>query len=228
MVLSVLPKYSISELIRFFKGKSSIKLFDMHLELKKRYWERHFWAKEYCVSTIGLNEEYIKKYEAYTNFNLEEEKAGRGVTSGLYKPTVVEKSQKVSTTGLGLFPGPFKMIKVVMNLGEITHIVGADGFLQINFKVGKGKQSKPVLQEFNILLSADLRSQEVGFKGNKKMRYDFYTQWTPIVKLKKDLISTDDVLDCKKGPLKINNRHHIENIKIHLKNSGFTAYRPLQ
>ena len=56
LVLSVPPKYSISEAVEFLKGKSAIKIFDMHLELKKRYWGRHYWAKGYCVSTIGLDE----------------------------------------------------------------------------------------------------------------------------------------------------------------------------
>ena len=62
LVLSVPPKYSISETVGFLKGKSAIKLFDMHRELKRRYWGRHFWAKGYCVSTIGLDEEQIRKY----------------------------------------------------------------------------------------------------------------------------------------------------------------------
>ncbi len=62
LVLSFPPKYSISEVVGFLKGKSAIKMFDMHSELKKRYWGRHFWAKGYCVSTIGLNEEQIRKY----------------------------------------------------------------------------------------------------------------------------------------------------------------------
>jgi putative transposase len=48
--------------VGFVKGKSAIKIFDMHLELKRRYWGRHFWAKGYCVSTVGLDEEQIKKY----------------------------------------------------------------------------------------------------------------------------------------------------------------------
>ena len=46
----------------FLKGKCAIKIFDKHLKLKKRYWGRHFWAKGYCVSTVGLNEEEIRKY----------------------------------------------------------------------------------------------------------------------------------------------------------------------
>ena len=62
LVLSFPPKYSIAEVIGFLKGKSAIKIFDRHLALKKRYWGRHFWAKGYCVSTVGLNEEQIKQY----------------------------------------------------------------------------------------------------------------------------------------------------------------------
>jgi putative transposase len=56
------PKYSISEVVGFLKGKSAIKIFDTHIELKKRYWGRHFWAKGYCVGSVGLNEEQIRKY----------------------------------------------------------------------------------------------------------------------------------------------------------------------
>ena len=62
LVLSIPPKYSISETVGFLKGKSAIKIFDMHTELKRRYWGRHFWAKGYCVSTIGLDEEQIREY----------------------------------------------------------------------------------------------------------------------------------------------------------------------
>ena len=62
LVLSFPPKYSASEVVGFLKGKSAIKIFDRHLDLKKRYWGRHFWAKGYCVSTVGLDEEKIKQY----------------------------------------------------------------------------------------------------------------------------------------------------------------------
>ncbi len=62
LVLSVPPKYSISEVVGFLKGKSAIKLFDRHAGLKRRYWGRHFWAKGYCVSTVGLDEEQVRKY----------------------------------------------------------------------------------------------------------------------------------------------------------------------
>ncbi|MBL7204304.1 MAG: IS200/IS605 family transposase [Desulfobacteraceae bacterium] len=62
LVISIPPKFVISEIRRFLKGKCAIKIFDKHLELKKRYWGRHFWAKGYCVSTVGLDEEQIRKY----------------------------------------------------------------------------------------------------------------------------------------------------------------------
>jgi putative transposase len=62
LVLSFTPKYSISEVVGFLKGKSAIKIFDINSKLKKRYWGRHFWARGYCVSTIGLDEEQIRKY----------------------------------------------------------------------------------------------------------------------------------------------------------------------
>ena len=62
LVISFPPKYSASEVVGFLKGKSAIRIFDRHIDLKKRYWGRHFWAKGYCVSTVGLDEEKIKQY----------------------------------------------------------------------------------------------------------------------------------------------------------------------
>ena len=62
IVLTIPPKYSVSEVVGFIKGKSAIKMFDMHSQLKQRYWGRHFWAKGYCVSTVGLDEEQITQY----------------------------------------------------------------------------------------------------------------------------------------------------------------------
>jgi putative transposase len=62
MVVFIPPKFSVSETVGFLKGKCAIKIFDRHLELKKRCWGRHFWAKGYCVSTIGLDEEKVRLY----------------------------------------------------------------------------------------------------------------------------------------------------------------------
>ena len=49
-------------MLGFLKGKTTIKMFDRHLDLKKRCLGRHFWAKGHCVSTIDLDEENIRKY----------------------------------------------------------------------------------------------------------------------------------------------------------------------
>ena len=62
MLISIPPKYSVAQVVGYMKGKSAIKIFDRHIQLKKRYWGRHFWAKGYCVSTVGLDEEKIRKY----------------------------------------------------------------------------------------------------------------------------------------------------------------------
>jgi putative transposase len=62
LVVSIPPKYSVSKFVGFVKGKSAIKILDRYPALKRRYWGRHFWAKGYCVSTVGLDEEQITKY----------------------------------------------------------------------------------------------------------------------------------------------------------------------
>ena len=62
LVLEIPPKYAVSEVVGFLKGKSAIKVFDLHPALKRRYWGRHFWARGYCVSTVGLDEDQIRQY----------------------------------------------------------------------------------------------------------------------------------------------------------------------
>lgn len=66
LVVMVLPKVSISNLMGRVKGQTSMKLFNQFRELRKKpYWGNHFWAKEYCVDTVGLNAEMIRKYVRY-------------------------------------------------------------------------------------------------------------------------------------------------------------------
>jgi len=65
MIISIPPKYSISSIMGFMKGKCAINLFKHFDWLGKRFWGRHFWAKGYCVSTIGFDEEQIKAYVKY-------------------------------------------------------------------------------------------------------------------------------------------------------------------
>ena len=66
LLVSVPPKVSISKLMGTLKGKIAIKLFKSYPKLKKKpYWGNHFWARGYFVSTVGLDEDMIKKYVKY-------------------------------------------------------------------------------------------------------------------------------------------------------------------
>ena len=53
---------SVSSFMGYLKGKSSLMIFDKHANLKYKYGNRHFWAKGYYVSTVGLNKATVKKY----------------------------------------------------------------------------------------------------------------------------------------------------------------------
>ena len=72
LVISIPPKISISEMMGVLKGKLAIKLFKSYPKMKEKpYWGTHFWARGYFVSTIGLDEEMVKRYVKYQE---EEEK----------------------------------------------------------------------------------------------------------------------------------------------------------
>ena len=62
LVMSIPPKYSVSSVMGFVKGKLALRLFQRYERLGKRYWGRHLWARGYCVSTVGLNEQQIREY----------------------------------------------------------------------------------------------------------------------------------------------------------------------
>jgi putative transposase len=81
LVVSIPPKYAVSEYMGFLKGKLALRLFDQYPELRKRYWGQHVWAKGYCVSTIGLDEERILKY---VRWQTEQEKEREGQQGRLF------------------------------------------------------------------------------------------------------------------------------------------------
>ena len=62
LLLSIPPKYSVSSVMGYLKGKSSLMIFERHANLKYQFGNRHFWSIEYYVSTVGLNEATIRKY----------------------------------------------------------------------------------------------------------------------------------------------------------------------
>ena len=66
LIISVPPKLSISRVMGILKGKTAIKIFKSYPGLKKKpYWGNHFWSRGYCVDTVGLDEEKIRKYVKY-------------------------------------------------------------------------------------------------------------------------------------------------------------------
>ena len=62
LLLWVPPKYSVSQIMGYLKGKSAMMIFERHANLKYKFGNRHFWAEGYYVSTVGLNTATIQKY----------------------------------------------------------------------------------------------------------------------------------------------------------------------
>ena len=66
LLAMVPPKISISALMGILKGRTAIRIFNQFRGLKNRpYWGNHFWARGYCVDTVGLDEVMIRKYVKY-------------------------------------------------------------------------------------------------------------------------------------------------------------------
>lgn len=62
MLVSIPPKYSVSQVMGYLKGKSSLMIFDRHANLKYKYGNRHFWARGYYVDTVGRNKKQVAEY----------------------------------------------------------------------------------------------------------------------------------------------------------------------
>ena len=62
MLVSIPPKYSVSQFMGYLKGKSSLMIFDRHANLKYKYGNRQFWCKGYYVDTVGRNKKAIAEY----------------------------------------------------------------------------------------------------------------------------------------------------------------------
>ena len=62
MLLSVPPKYSFAMTMGYLKGKSVVRIHRELLKTKGTLFGRTFWARGYCVSTVGLDEHQIRQY----------------------------------------------------------------------------------------------------------------------------------------------------------------------
>jgi len=62
MFISIPLEYSVSQIMGYLKGKSSLIIFDRHANLKYKYGNHHFWARGYYMDTVGRNERQIAEY----------------------------------------------------------------------------------------------------------------------------------------------------------------------
>lgn len=62
LIIWIPPKYSVSDVMGYLKGKLAIRVLQRFEELRTKLWGGHFWSRGYCVSTIGIDEEKIRQY----------------------------------------------------------------------------------------------------------------------------------------------------------------------
>ena len=62
MMISIPPKYAVSQVIGFIKGKSAIHIARVYMERRRNYVGQHFWARGYFASTVGRDEQVIREY----------------------------------------------------------------------------------------------------------------------------------------------------------------------
>ena len=62
LLLSIPPKYAVSNIMGYLKGRSSMMIFERYANLKYKFGNKHFWATGYYVSTVGLNSATVEKY----------------------------------------------------------------------------------------------------------------------------------------------------------------------
>lgn len=62
MLVSIPPKYSVSQIMGYLKGKSSLMIFEKYANMKYKYGNRHFWCRGYYVDTVGRNKKAIEQY----------------------------------------------------------------------------------------------------------------------------------------------------------------------
>jgi len=62
MMLSIPPKYAVSQVVGYIKGKSAIHIARVYGERKRNFVGQHFWARGFFVSTLGRDEQVIREY----------------------------------------------------------------------------------------------------------------------------------------------------------------------
>ncbi len=116
MVLSIPPKHSVSNIMGFLKGKLALKLFDKCEKLNKRYWGCHFWSRGYCVCTVGLNEEQIRKYVKWQQKKI----TNLAVSNSIYYKTIAPSRINISSHSLAVVVNYFCLSKFTCQFQIVT------------------------------------------------------------------------------------------------------------
>ena len=70
LLVMIPPKVSVSKYMGVIKGKTAIRILNKYKELRaKPYWGNHFWARGYCIDTVGLDTEMVRKYVKFQETN---------------------------------------------------------------------------------------------------------------------------------------------------------------
>ncbi len=62
LIVWIPPKYAVSAVMGYLKGKLAIRLLQKYERLGKQFWGRHLWGRGYCVSTVGIDEQRLREY----------------------------------------------------------------------------------------------------------------------------------------------------------------------
>ena len=62
MCLAIPPKFAVSTIVGYLKGKSAMIMFEKYSRLKRNFRGHSFWARGYYVNTVGLDEAKVRKY----------------------------------------------------------------------------------------------------------------------------------------------------------------------
>ena len=66
MLAMIPPKLSVSEYMGKIKGRTAIRILNKYKRLREKpYWGNHFWSKGYCVDTVGLDSDMVRKHVKY-------------------------------------------------------------------------------------------------------------------------------------------------------------------
>ena len=91
MLVKIPPKYGVSYIVGYLKGKSSLIIFDRHANLKYKNGNRHFWCRGYYVDTVGKNS---KRIEEYVKNQIQEDIVEDNISKKEYVDPFAERGNK--------------------------------------------------------------------------------------------------------------------------------------